>query len=94
MITILDCLNTLAAIAFTTYAWMTMYRANEYIKNRSKMGRWILTDAEGIGIWHCNCSECGKDPQDYIYGTENWWLIKNNLPKFCPACGAKMEAKE
>ena len=59
-----------------------------------KTGHWILTDVEGNRVWHCNCSECGKDPQDYIGGSENWWLIKNKLPKFCPNCGAKMEAED
>ena len=56
----------------------------------SKTGHWILTDIEDYRVWHCNCSECGKDPQDYIGGSEDWWLIRNNLPKFCPNCGAKM----
>ena len=51
-------------------------------------GHWILTDVEGNKVWHCHCSECGKDPQNYVGGSENWWLIKNNLPKFCPSCGS------
>lgn len=51
-------------------------------------GHWILTDVEGNRVWHCNCSECGKDPQDYVGGSENWWLIKSKLPKFCPSCGS------
>jgi len=55
-----------------------------------KTGRWILTDVEGNRVWHCNCSECGKDPQDYIGGSENWWMIKNKLPKYCPNCGIRM----
>jgi len=58
-----------------------------------KTGHWILTDVEGNRVWNCNCSECGKDPQDYIGGSENWWLIKNKLPKYCPNCGAKMEGE-
>lgn len=56
-----------------------------------KMGRWILTDVEGNRVWHCDCSECKKDPQDYIGGSENWWLIKNKLPKYCPNCGVKIQ---
>ena len=51
-------------------------------------GHWILTDVEGNRVWRCNCSECGKDPQDYVGGSENWWLIKSKLPKFCPRCGS------
>lgn len=51
-------------------------------------GHWVLTDVEGYRVWHCHCSECGKDPQDYIGGSENWWLIKSKLPKFCPTCGS------
>ena len=53
-----------------------------------KTGHWDLTDVEGNKVWHCRCSECGKDPQDYISGSEDWWLIKNKLPKFCPSCGS------
>lgn len=53
-------------------------------------GEWILTDIERDRVWHGHCSECGKDPQDYIGGTEDWWLLRNNLPKFCPNCGAEM----
>ena len=64
----------------------------EELENQ-KTGHWILTDVEGNRVWNCNCSECGKDPQDYIGGSENWWLIKNKLPKYCPNCGAKMEGE-
>jgi hypothetical protein len=53
-----------------------------------RKGHWILTDVEGNKVWHCHCSECGKDPQNYVGGSENWWLMKNNLPKFCPSCGS------
>ena len=53
-----------------------------------RKGYWILTDVEGNRVWHCNCSECSKDPQDYIGGSENWWLIKTKLPKYCPNCGS------
>lgn len=65
------------------------------LEQKPKTGHWILTDVERDRIWRCNCSECGKDPQDYICGSEDWWLIYGNLPKFCPNCGAKMiEAHE
>lgn len=59
-----------------------------------RKGHWVLTDVEGDRVWHCCCSECGKDPQDYIGGSENWWLIKTKLPKFCPHCGADMSEVE
>ena len=52
--------------------------------------KWIVDDKEYNRIWHCHCSKCKKDPQDYIGGTENWWLVR--LPKFCPNCGAEMES--
>lgn len=61
----------------------------ETLEQKPKTGRWILTDVEGDRIWHCKCSECGKDPQDYIYGSEDWWLTYGNLPKFCPTCGSR-----
>lgn len=69
---------------------LALRMAEEALKNQ-KTGHWILTDIEGYRVWHCNCSECGKDPQTYIGGSENWWLIKNKLPKYCPNCCAKME---
>ena len=62
------------------------------IKKEPKTGHWIIDDKEGNKIWHCHCSECNKDPQDYIGGTENWWLVR--LPNNCPNCGAKMERIE
>ncbi len=63
----------------------------EYVK--PKTGHWILTDVDGYRVWHCNCSECEKDPQNYIGGSENWWLIKNKLPKYCPNCGCAMKGE-
>lgn len=63
--------------------------AKEALEQKPKTGRWILTDVERDRIWRCNCSECGKDPQDYIYGSEDWWLTYGNLPKFCPTCGSR-----
>lgn len=59
------------------------------LEQKAKTGRWILTDVERDRIWSCNCSECGKDILDYIYGSEEWWLIYGNLPKFCPTCGSR-----
>lgn len=59
------------------------------LEQKPKTGHWILTDVERDRIWGCKCSECGKDPQDYIYGSEDWWLTYGNLPKFCPTCGSR-----
>lgn len=56
-----------------------------------KQGKWIIDDKEHGRIWHCHCSNCKKDPQDYIGGSENWWLV--SLPDYCPNCGAKMESE-
>lgn len=64
------------------------------VRPKEKMGHWILTDVEGFKVWHCNCSECNKDPQRFVGGSENWWLIKSNLPKYCPNCGAKMKSED
>ena len=69
-------------------------RALPPVQPKPETGHWVLTDVEGNRIWHCSCSECGKDPQNYIGGSENWWLIKNNLPKFCPNCGADMREEK
>lgn len=63
--------------------------AKEALEQKPKTGRWILTDVERDRIWRCNCSECGKDILDYIYGSEDWWLTYGNLPKFCPTCGSR-----
>lgn len=52
-------------------------------------GEWEIIDAEDGKIWNCICTECGHDPQEYIGGTENWWLRKP-LPNFCPNCGARI----
>jgi hypothetical protein len=57
-----------------------------------KKGKWIIDDEELGRIWYCHCSNCKKDPQDYIGGTENWWLVR--LPDYCPNCGIKMESEE
>lgn len=53
---------------------------------------WIVDDKEGRKIWHCHCSNCKKDPQDCIGGTDDWWMVR--LPHFCPNCGAKMDENE
>lgn len=74
-----------------TWNYKTCMQIKYVLKQKKETGHWILTDAEGNRVWHCNCSECGKDPQDYIGGSENWWIIKNKLPRYCPNCGVKMQ---
>lgn len=53
-------------------------------------GKWIIDDKEYGRIWKCHCSKCGKDPQIYVGGSENWWLVR--LPNYCPKCGIEMES--
>ena len=52
-------------------------------------GKWEIVDEEGGKIWNCVCTKCGHDPQEYIGGTEDWWLRKP-LPNYCSRCGADM----
>lgn len=52
------------------------------------MGHWIIEEDILNRIHHCRCSRCNKDPQDYVEGTEDWWLGK--LPNYCPTCGENM----
>lgn len=66
--------------------------AIQALEKEPKTGHWIIDDKEGNRIWHCHCSECNKDPQDYIGGTENWWLVR--LPNNCPNCGADMRGEK
>lgn len=73
----------------TTADIESLEMAIKALEQKPKTGHWILTDVERDRIWRCNCSECGKDPQDYIGGSEDWWLIYGNLPKFCPTCGSR-----
>ena len=56
-------------------------------KGGDENGEW-KQDIEYGRIYHCVCSVCNKDVDDYISGSENWWL--NSLPNFCPNCGADM----
>lgn len=63
------------------------------VQPERKKGKWIITDRDIINrVWHCNCSECGEDPQRFISGTEDWWI--NKLPNFCPNCGADMKEEK
>lgn len=54
-------------------------------------GEWEIHSVYGR-IYHLFCSECKKDAEDYISGSENWWL--NSVPNFCPNCGADMRGNE
>lgn len=59
-------------------------------------GKWIIDDLDEYyrgKIWKCHCSKCGKDPLNYVFGTENWWLCKTQMPKYCPNCGIEMEVE-
>ncbi len=60
---------------------------SEKLTQERKTGKWIIDDEEHGRIWHCHCSNCKKDPQDYIGGSENWWLVR--LPDYCPNCGSQ-----
>lgn len=48
-------------------------------------GRWIDDGTE----FGCQCSECGKSLDDYVAPTE--YASLNEIPNFCPNCGAKMD---
>lgn len=52
-----------------------------------KTGKWIIDDEEDRRIWKCHCSNCKENPQDFVHGTENRWIL--DLPKYCPNCGSK-----
>lgn len=64
------------------------------VNPQPETGYWILTDVEGSKVWQCICSKCNKDPMRFVGGSENWWLIKSNLPKYCPHCGTNMKLQE
>ena len=63
---------------------------SELESDTRSQGEWEIVDAEGLKIWNCVCTECGHDPQEYIGGTEDWWLRKSHLPNFCPNCGVRI----
>lgn len=48
-------------------------------------GRWIDDGTE----FGCQCSECGKSLDDYVAPTE--YASLNEIPNFCPNCGARMD---
>ena len=53
-------------------------------------GTWIIDDSDIDGkIYDCHCSNCKKDPQYFISGSEIWWA--DELPNYCPFCGSKNE---
>lgn len=84
------------AIEILTHTYMLSKERQEAIDLAIKAleerptGEWEIVDAEGSKIWNCVCTECGHDPQEYIGGTENWWLRKTHLPNFCPNCGVRI----
>jgi len=52
-----------------------------------KTGKWI-DDGTELGL--C-CSECQKSMDDYVASSD--YIYLNEIPIFCPNCGAKMEVK-
>ena len=92
-----------ASLNLQATALNNLWNTNKQLKKELEMlkldrecdkpsGKWIIDDKESYRIWHCHCSNCGKDPQDYIGGTENWWLVR--LPNYCPNCGSKNVVEE
>ena len=57
--------------------------------------KWIIDDSEEFlhlkKIWNCHCSNCNKDPLNFVGGSENWWTYEHKLPPYCPYCSAKMD---
>jgi len=51
-----------------------------------KKGKWIAN-----GDIHKECPFCGEDWDKYVFG-EVWYT--DELPKFCPNCGADMREGE
>jgi len=51
-----------------------------------KRGKWIAN-----GDIHKECPFCGEDWDKYVFG-EVWYT--DELPKFCPNCGADMREGE
>ena len=55
-------------------------------------GKWEDTAAEIDKKYHRHsliCKNCLISATYFVNGTEDWWC--NELPKYCPNCGAKME---
>ena len=40
---------------------MAIEAISKTLEKEPRKGHWILTDIEGYRVWHCNCSECGKE---------------------------------
>lgn len=57
-------------------------------KVQKKHGKWIDDGTE----FGCQCSECGKSLDDYVAPTE--YASLNEIPNFCPNCGADMRDKQ
>ena len=72
-----DCISRTSALDSINWAYNlgdAYQKINDLpsVTPQQRKGHWVLTDVEGYRVWHCNCSECGKDPQDYIGGSEDW----------------------
>jgi hypothetical protein len=53
-------------------------------------GQWIIDDCEAGKVKRCHCTECGKDPLTFVAATEKLWIYTNQMPNYCPNCGAEM----
>lgn len=51
--------------------------------------RWIIEKDKAIF-----CDECCHKLPIVIYNIKAFESLKHHLPKYCPECGAKMDAKE
>lgn len=51
--------------------------------------RWIIEKDKAIF-----CDECSHKLPIVIYNTKAFDRLAHHLPKYCPECGAKMDAKE
>lgn len=58
---------------------------NRILEQEPKTGRWVKKEND-ICWWYV-CSECGQEP------LKNKWNY-DELSRYCPNCGAKMESEE
>lgn len=59
------------------------------VQPEHKTGRWIFNDSE-LGI---KCNKCGKSFSDYINAGTGYMFLEE-IPNFCPNCGADMRGEE
>lgn len=61
-------------------------------KEENEPKGWLIGDAEHGMIYKCFCPKCGKGLLDFVSGSEMWWIVEKDLPKFCPYCGSENKA--